>query len=96
MWSYKFKHGIAHIVQQSGTYFFEYDGILYTGCRTPEAVADDAYCAATGCDVWDDWVDSNPVEAPSDLSYWESYYYFRLTTIVRSCQRLRSSFTPSI
>jgi hypothetical protein len=72
MWSYKFKNGTAHIVRQDGTYFFEYGGIFYTGCDTPEAVASDAYCAATGCDLWDDWVGSNSSEAPIDLSYWES------------------------
>lgn len=66
MWVYDSPIGPLYIVRLNyGQYGFQYDGVIWEACPTPQIEADNVYCRATGCTAA-----SNLKELPHDLSEW--------------------------
>ena len=61
MWVYDSPIGPLCIVRlNDGQYGFQYDGVIWEACPTPQIEADNVYCTAA----------SNLKELPHDLSEW--------------------------
>lgn len=67
MWKYESPIGTLIIRKTDDGYGFEYDGVIWEACDTPQAEADNIAQHVTNCDKWD----SCEYDAPSDLSQWE-------------------------
>lgn len=67
MWKYESPIGTLIIRKLSDGFGFEYDGVIWESCRTPQEEADNIACHVTGCSEWD----ACQFDAPSDLSEWE-------------------------
>lgn len=69
MYVYSSPIGLLKIVKSQDSYYFMFgdDETAWTGHSDPNAVADDVFCHATGCDTWD----GSNIIGPTELSEWE-------------------------
>ena len=68
MWKYESPIGPLIIRELSDGFGFEYDGVIWEACETPQAEADNIARHVTGCPEWD----GCQFDAPPDLSGWEA------------------------
>ena len=72
-WKYHSPIGTLYIIElNDGTFGFEYNGVIWETCDTPEAEADNIFLHVTACQAWDS-LQPSPSD-PSDLTEWDPLF----------------------